>query len=186
MDHSNGVQVQAIPSGVQLLPLQTHGDERGNLTEIFRETWPTGICPVQWTAQRSYGGVLRGVHVHIQHVDYVVVLAGQVTVGLKDLRRRSPTEGMSCLLLLSGDKMMSLCIPIGVAHGFYSHEPSLYVIGASQFFDPEDDLGCRWSDPDLAIDWPVNAPVLSARDRNAPPLSDLLKRLLPHQPLYRG
>jgi dTDP-4-dehydrorhamnose 3,5-epimerase len=185
MGHSSKQPVSAPLEGVLILPLQRHEDERGSLTEIFRESWPTGISPVQWNAAWSDAGVLRGIRVHPLHVDYVVVLTGRVSVGLRDLRNGSPSEGVSSLLSLSGNDMKALSLPPGVAHGFYFHEPTLYVIGVSEFFDPKDELECLWSDPELEISWPVKNPILSERDAAAPSLSYLLEQLRPHQPLCR-
>ena len=62
------VHQRALPAGVALRPLRMHRDERGVLTEIFRESW-AGLAAVQWNAVRSAAGVLRGVHVHVRHAD---------------------------------------------------------------------------------------------------------------------
>jgi dTDP-4-dehydrorhamnose 3,5-epimerase len=126
--------------------------------------------------------VLRGVHVHPIHDDYLIVLDGRATIGLRDLRRASPTQGTSDTVELTGDDLAALFIPHGVAHGFYFAVPSLYICAVSREWDVNDELGCRWSDPDLGIDWPGSAPVVSDRDADAPSLQDLLIQLEPWQP----
>ena len=65
-------------------------------------------------------------------------------------------------------------IPVGVAHGFYFHsERSVHVYAVSHEFDPADELGCRWDDPELDIVWPCSAPLISSRDKTLGSLSDL-------------
>lgn len=174
---------ETVPTGVKAIPLTMHPDERGVFTEIYREEWDTGIRPVQWNVVRSQAGTLRGVHVHPVHHDYLVVVDGKATVGLRDLRKGSPTEGRSATIVASGDALRALYIPPGVAHGFLFHEPSLHVYTVSHYWNLADELGCRWSDPDLEIDWPFSPELVSERDASAQPLSDLLEELAPYQPI---
>ena len=54
-----------LPAGVVVRPLESHVDDRGTFTELYRQEWATGVSPIQWNAVRSDGGVLRGVHVHL-------------------------------------------------------------------------------------------------------------------------
>jgi dTDP-4-dehydrorhamnose 3,5-epimerase len=172
-----------VPAGTFVVPLDTHEDDRGAFTELYRVEWPTGVQPVQWNAVRSEAGVLRGVHVHIRHDDYLTVPLGRAVVGLRDLRRGSPTEGLSTLVELGPDEPRALVIPHGVAHGFYFLEPSLHVYAVTEYWDPSDELTCHWADPELEIPWPVQTALLSERDARAPPLRDLLRRLEPSQPI---
>ena len=162
-----------LPPGVALRPLLPHGDDRGCFTELFREEWRAGITPVQWNAVRSEPGVLRGVHVHLRHHDYLVLHVGRATIGLCDLREDSPTRGLGVCVEMDGDAPAGLTIPVGVAHGFLFHEPSVHIYAVSHYWDPADELGCRWDDPGLRIPWPAVEPRLSARDRSLPPLAEL-------------
>jgi dTDP-4-dehydrorhamnose 3,5-epimerase len=168
--------VMGLPDGVTLRPLELHGDERGGLAEIFRAAWVDPIA-VQWNLLRTSAGVMRGVRVHPVHTDHMVTLQGRSAVGLRDLRRRSPTEGMATLLEMDGDAMALLTIPPGVAHGFYFPAPALQIIGVSHYWDPADELGCRWDDPELAIPWPHIAPAVSLRDIALPSLRALRAHL---------
>jgi dTDP-4-dehydrorhamnose 3,5-epimerase len=154
-------------SGVDLSELRTHHDERGSVTEIFREEWLDGRF-VQWNHVRSDSGVLRGVHGHTLHSDYLVLLAGSALIGLKDLRPDSPTYGHSEIVPLRGDQQQSLKIPAGVAHGFYFPQPSVLVYAVTHYWNPEDELGCRWDDPELGIAWPFQSARVSARDAALP------------------
>jgi dTDP-4-dehydrorhamnose 3,5-epimerase len=162
-----------LPAGVTMRQLEPHADDRGAFTELFRSSWDVGVAPVQWNAVRSEANVLRGVHAHARHWDYLTVPLGGAAVGLHDLRDDSPTAGLAALVELGGDAPAGLTIPPGVAHGFYFHETSLHVYAVSHEWDPQDELGCSWDDPGLGIDWPCRAPLLSARDAALGPLTTL-------------
>jgi dTDP-4-dehydrorhamnose 3,5-epimerase len=176
----------ALPSGVTVTPLKLFTDDRGMLTELFRESWGLEVKPVQWTLTTSGAGVLRGAHVHVRRNDYVITAQGRMDIGLRDIRRGSPTEGLGVLVEQRGGEPTAVSVPRGVIHGFHFHEPSTTIVGFSVDFDPQDDLECNWADPEIGIPWRVDRPdgvVLSDRDRNAPPLSELLAALEPHQPI---
>jgi dTDP-4-dehydrorhamnose 3,5-epimerase len=162
-----------LPEGVGLRPLDPHADERGVFTELHRIEWETGVAPVQWNLVHSAAGVLRGVHVHPRHDDYLVVVAGRATVGLRDLRDGAPEDGRACCLELDGGSPAAITIPHGVAHGFYFHEPSIHIYAVSHYWDTSDELGCHWADPDLGIPWPARGPRVSARDEALLSLAEL-------------
>ena len=82
-----------LPAGVEARRLQPHADDRGVFTELFRESWGVGVAPAQWNVVRSGQNVLRGVHVHWRHADYLTVVSGRATIGLHDLRDDSDTSG---------------------------------------------------------------------------------------------
>lgn len=162
-----------LPEGVEVLRLEPHADERGVFTELFRDSWGLPVAPVQWNAVRSERNVLRGVHVHWRHSDYLTLVAGRATIGLHDLRRRSPTEGVGATVELDATSPDALMIPIGVAHGFFFHETSTHVYAVTHDWDPADELGCHWNDPELRIPWPCTDPMVSERDRDAGSLSEM-------------
>lgn len=164
---------RVLPAGVRLHELVPHRDERGVFTELFRDSWHLEVEPVQWNLVRSEANVLRGVHVHHRHEDYLSVAAGSATVGLYDLRAGSATEGLGTVLELSADSPAALVIPPGVAHGFYLPEPALHVYGVSHDWDTGDELGCRWDDPELGIAWPCGSPLISVRDAALGTVSEL-------------
>ena len=87
-----------LPYGVVWRMLETHSDHRGDLTELFRAEWQNGVAPVQWNVGRSTKNVLRGVHVHPRHDDYLIVLGNRMALGLKDLRRDSPTHDLTSMV----------------------------------------------------------------------------------------
>ncbi len=153
---------------VLLCSLDTHSDDRGSLTEIFRASWNDAPPFMQWNFVRTQAGVLRGFHGHLIHLDYLILLQGSASIGLKDLRPDSPTENRAALVNLDGDDLKGLTIPAGVAHGFYFHTDSLMVYGVTSYWRVEDELGCRWDDPGVGIDWPVSSAVISERDAALP------------------
>jgi dTDP-4-dehydrorhamnose 3,5-epimerase len=173
----------ALPSGVKYRKLAMHRDDRGVFTEVFRASWDTGIAPMQWNVVSSQPGVLRGVHVHIRHTDYLTVLKGRATIGLRDLRKGSPTEGMTAVVDLRGDDLGAITTPPGVAHGFYFHEPSVHMYCVSHYWDLADELGCLWSDPALEIPWPMKDAHVSPRDATAQSLAALMQEIAIHQPI---
>jgi dTDP-4-dehydrorhamnose 3,5-epimerase len=137
------------------------------VTEIFREVWNLGCRPVQLNAIANVAGALRGVHVHVRHADYLVLIAGRMVLGLHDLRPWSPTARASCLTEIDASAPCAVVIPVGVAHGFFFPVPSVVVCGVSHYWDPADELGCRWDAAELNLAWPTRAPVLSDRDATA-------------------
>lgn len=165
-----------LPVGVRVVPLTPHADDRGVFTEIHRANWgvPT---PVQWNVVHSRPGTLRGVHVHLRHWDYLVVVAGQCVFGLCDLRSGSATRRLATTITLGGEQPSALVLPPGVAHGFYFPVASTHVYGVTHYWDLADELGCRFDDPELGIAWPTHDVRLSPRDRSLPSLRELLALL---------
>lgn len=167
----------ALPLGVRLLPLVMHRDDRGIFTELFRQTWQPELNIVQWNCVSSEAGVLRGVHVHIKHHDYLTLIHGRAAIGLCDLRNGSPTQGSTAVVEMRGDLHAALSIPVGVAHGFFFHEASIQVYAVSEYWDKADELGCHWADPNLNIPWPTNSAKVSSRDAALPSLHELMHQL---------
>lgn len=159
--------------GVLLGRLTPHVDDRGSFTELFRNAWTDRIEPVQWNLVRSRPGVLRGVHVHIHHSDFLHAAVGTMLVGLADLRTDSPTHSRACVVPLSESEPAGLLIPPGVAHGFYHVDSSIHVYSVDRYWNTDDELGCRWDDPGLNIPWPEIRPQISDRDASLPLLTTL-------------
>jgi dTDP-4-dehydrorhamnose 3,5-epimerase len=166
-----------LPSDVQLVDLTPHADIRGIFTEIFRDKWSTGFFPSQWNAVHSNTNVLRGFHVHWQHTDYLLVASGTLVLGLKDLRQTSSTFGLSARLSFSHRSPQAIIIPPGVGHAFYFPEPSIHIYAVSHDWNTDDELGCRWDDPGLELDWPFTSPLISPHDEKLPSLSALTATL---------
>ncbi|WP_321338598.1 dTDP-4-dehydrorhamnose 3,5-epimerase family protein [Breoghania sp.] len=175
-----GETLRDLPDGVELRALTPHADGRGVFLEMYREEWAIGGDLIQWNAVHSAPNVLRGVHVHANHVDYLIPVAGKLVLGLYDLRSQSPTSGRSVMLEIDGAKPKAVSIPIGVCHGFYFPVPSVHVYAVSSYWDGSDEFGCRYDDPGLRLNWPSVDPVLSEKDRDACPLEEMRGRFLAH------
>jgi dTDP-4-dehydrorhamnose 3,5-epimerase len=146
-----------------------HGDERGRFVETYRRSWfPLGREMVQGNRSEKQAGAVVGLHYHLHQADYWYVLRGRARVVLHDLRVGSPTDGATLVLDLDGEEDRGLFIPPGVAHGFASLTDVLLWYLVDGYYNPADELGVAWDDPDVAADWGVADPVLSARDRANP------------------
>ncbi len=176
-DVSSTSDHQPLPEGVRLNVLVRHSDDRGWLCEIYRASWDGVVPAVQWNLVRSRAETLRGVHVHGIHWDYLVGVTGLLQVGLRDLRRDSPTHGRTAVVELDGERTASVVIPPGVAHGFFSPIETLHAYGVSHDWDTADELACHWNDPALEIPWNPTPRWISPRDEAAGSLSEMVERL---------
>lgn len=167
-----------LPAKVAVRALVPHGDDRGVFTELFRDEWNTGMSPVQWNAVHSAQGVLRGVHVHVVHADYLTLVAGRMLLALHDMRPESPTAGLGAMLVLDAATPQAVLVPPGVCHGFYFPVPSTLVYSVSAYWNAFDELGCRFDDAAFDFDWPERQPSLSPRDRDAGTYAEMRGRFL--------
>jgi dTDP-4-dehydrorhamnose 3,5-epimerase len=161
-------------------------DERGFFYEAFNagELAAHGLRPVfaQGNISSSVRGVLRGLHYQWPNPQgkYVSVLEGEVWDVAVDIRRGSPQYGQWAAVLLSAENRRHVWIPEGFAHGFVTlSERALVSYLCTATYDPAADAAIRWNDADLAIDWPVAAPRLSAKDARAPFLAEIPPERLP-------
>lgn len=168
---------------VMLFEPTVFGDHRGFFMETFRqsffdETLP-GVRFVQDNHSRSRQGILRGLHYQLTQPQgkLVRVVQGEIYDVAVDLRADSPTFGRSVGMVLSADNKHQLWVPPGFAHGFYViSETAEMVYKCSDYYAPTDEHSLLWSDPALAIDWPlvpgIGDPVLSDKDKHAKHLSE--------------
>jgi dTDP-4-dehydrorhamnose 3,5-epimerase len=116
-------------------------------------------------------------HVHFCHADYLIVIGGEMQLGLCDIRPDSADFGAREIISLSGDKLSWVHIRPGILHGFYTPRSSTIVWGLSHGWDMDDEFGCQWNDPDLALNWPViDDPLVSGRDAGYGSYSQLLRQ----------
>jgi len=162
-----------LPAGLIHRKLHAHLDDRGIFCEFHRASWVEGFTPVQWNAVRSRAGVFRGVHAHRRHRDLLTVVDGTMILGVRDLRRASPTYGLASLIELDAERPEVVLIPTGVAHGFAFPVASIHVYAVDVYWDGTDQLSCRWDDAALGLKWPLENPVLSPKDQAAGSLADL-------------
>lgn len=165
---------------VLIVAPDAHGDERGRFVETYRRQWlPLGREMVQANRSEKQAGALVGLHYHLHQADYWYVLRGRARVVLHDLREGSPTDGTTETIELSGEEDRGLFIPPGVAHGFAALTDLLLWYLVDGYYNPGDELGLAWDDPDVAAEWGVERPVLSARDQVNPRRRDIEPALRP-------
>lgn len=174
-----------LPGCMVIEPL-VFGDDRGFFFESFNHDKLAvhGLRPafVQGNVSSSSRGVLRGLHYQWPKPQgkYVSVVEGEAWDVAVDIRRGSPHFGRWVAVLLTADNKRHFWIPEGFAHGFVVlSERAVFTYLCTETYDREADAGIRWDDPDLAIDWPVSAPVLSEKDARAPLLKDVAEDRLP-------
>jgi len=161
---------------VLIIEPKVFGDERGFFMESFNQAgWEksTGLNTtfVQDNHSRSSKGVLRGLHYQVKQPQgkLIRVVQGEIFDVAVDLRRTSQTFGKWTGVVLSADNKRQLWVPEGFAHGFWVMSALAEVLyKATEYYAPEHERCIRWDDPQLKIDWPLQAqPVLSAKDASA-------------------
>jgi dTDP-4-dehydrorhamnose 3,5-epimerase len=166
--------------GAFLVRPVAHGDDRGRFVETYRREWfPAGREMVQANRSEKVAESLVGLHFHRYQADYWTLGSGVIRVVLVDLRTSSSTVGAVFSIDLRDGDLTGIYIPPGVAHGFATHADSVLHYMVDNYYDPADELGVAFDDPDLAIDWGVDNPVVSARDRSNPRRRDLPSDILP-------
>lgn len=172
--------------GVRIVRPSVHGDERGAFVETYRRQWfPEGREMVQGNRAERTAGCIVGLHYHLHQADYWYVISGHARVVLHDLRRGSPTDGVTLQLDLgevdgASHNHLGVYIPPGVAHGFASISDLTLTYLVDGYYNPSDELGVAWDDPAIAADWGVSEPILSDRDRANPRRDALEPRWQPH------
>jgi len=168
-------------AGVRLVKLVIWADDRGHFMETFRKEWfPERSWEIiQTNCSHSRANVLRGLHYHLGQVDYWFAPRGMIRVALADLRRSSPTRGVSQTLEIGEDNPMGIFIPIGIAHGFVALTDATLTYLVDNYYDGNDERGVAWNDPALGVDWGINHPILSPRDLQNRLLKDIPPHLLP-------
>jgi dTDP-4-dehydrorhamnose 3,5-epimerase len=174
---ADGVGVEeAVIAGVAVRPIASIDDMRGSLCEVHRDDWGLAPHPVQWDFVTSCPQVLRGVHVHCLHWDYIIVLKGRATIGLKDVRRGERSFRRGMLIDVVGERPTLVTIPPGVANGIFAYTTLNYLYGLTVAWDGSDeDLGCRHDDPELGIKWPSQTPIMMPRDMPLPDFATPLR-----------
>lgn len=166
--------------GVVLLEPTVHGDERGFMVETFaRELWAEHGVDAEFVQQnhsRSAKGTLRGIHFQTEpgQAKLVRCARGAVLDVAVDLRRGSATYGQWEAHVLDDEKHRQLFIPVGFGHGFaVLSDIADFTYQLSSLYDPLTEAGIAWDDPDVGVDWQVQDPLLSERDKTAPTLAEI-------------
>ena len=170
--------------GVILVEPTVHGDARGFFLESYHLEKYTegGIAArfVQDNHSKSKRGTLRGLHAQRLNPQGKLVRAveGEIFDVAVDVRRGSPTFGQWVGATLSAENFRQLWVPPGFVHGFCVLSESAQVeYKVTALYDPADEYGVIWNDSEIGIDWPIDEPLLSAKDAGAPSLEEVRDRL---------
>ena len=162
------------------------GDDRGRFLETYQAQryLDYGIPDrfVQDNISYSSKGVIRGLHYQLGQPQgkLVWVAQGEIYDVAVDIRKGSPSFGKWEAVILSSENHRQIYVPEGFAHGFcvisYS---ALVVYKCKDYYAPKEECGIRWDDKTLGIEWPIDTPVLSDKDRGYPHLEVLAGEHLP-------
>ena len=176
---------------VLIIEPKVFGDERGFFFESFNQRAfdeATGLSLpfVQDNHSKSAKNVLRGLHYQLPpqaQGKLVRVVAGEVFDVAVDIRHGSPTFGRWEAVVLSAENKKQFWVPEGFAHGFaVLSDRAVFSYLCTEVYLKEVDAGVRWNDADIAVDWPISQPTLSAKDEAAPFLKDIEVARLPVYP----
>ncbi len=168
---------------VYIIEPKVFGDHRG----FFMESWSNQAFENQGLhynflqdnhSSSTVKGTLRGIH--FQRGDkaqakLVRCARGAVLGVAVDLRPSSPTYKQWVAVELSEENKRQLLIPRGFGHGFVTLTDDVeFLYKADNYYAPEADGGIRWNDPEIGVEWGVDAPVLSDKDAKSPFLKDAI------------
>jgi len=179
------VEASSIP-GLLIIEPSVYGDERGFFMEAYsRDRYAEAGLPsdfVQDNVSLSAYGTLRGLHLQHPHGQgkLCFVLEGEVFDVAVDVRVGSPTFGQWEGVNLSLKNKRQVYVPPGFAHGFcVLSDRALFAYKCTNFYSAPTELGLAWDDPDIGIDWPLQSPQLSAKDKGHSRLKDIPTDRLP-------
>lgn len=164
--------------GVYLIAPAILTDKRGYFVKIFnddvfrRNGMDFELKEHYYTS--STRGVIRGMHFQVppcEHTKIVYLLSGTIIDAVLDVRKDSPAYGEYISLELHEKNRTAVCIPPGFAHGFkVLSEYAVVGYMQSSVYSPEHDKGVLWDS--FGMDWEIDSPVISDRDRGFPALKD--------------
>lgn len=181
--------MKIIPTSIQdliLIDPKSYPDERGFFLETFQaeryqRLLKKDIYFVQDNLSRSRKNVLRGLHYQIKQPQdkLITVIRGSVFDVAVDIRTQSATFGKWFGVILNDENHYQFFIPKGFAHGFCVLSDIVdFHYKCSDYYNPDAEQGILWSDPNIAIDWPSQAPIISSKDKNYTYLKNLPSTLL--------
>lgn len=149
-------------------------DDRGYFMESFNQKKLASVIKnnfVQDNESLSQKGVLRGLHFQLPpypQAKLIRVIKGSIMDVAVDLRKDSETFGQHVKYVLSGKNKKQLFVPEGFAHGFYCLENNTLInYKCSNFYHSDYEASILWNDKDLNIDWGIENPILSEKDKLA-------------------
>jgi dTDP-4-dehydrorhamnose 3,5-epimerase len=179
-------QERTLLREILIIEPEAFADNRGYFMETYQETRyrnsGVGVRFVQDNLSYSRKGTLRGLHYQFPRTQdkLIQVIMGEIFDVAVDIRRGSATYGRWTSALLSERNHRQMFVPAGFAHGFCVLSATAYVLyKCSDYYSPETEGGVLWSDPDLAIPWPIQDPLVSRKDAAHPRLRHIPQDKLP-------
>jgi dTDP-4-dehydrorhamnose 3,5-epimerase len=167
--------IEAKLRGIFIIEFDIFKDSRGYFSEIYsvKRYKDQGINAnfVQDNISLSKKGTLRGLHYQAPpkaQAKLCQVVKGKVIDVAVDIRAGSPTFGQHLSYELSDENHTQIFIPAGFAHGFaVLSDEAIFNYKCSEFYSKEHEKAIRFDDPDLKINWLIEDPIVSDKDRNA-------------------
>jgi dTDP-4-dehydrorhamnose 3,5-epimerase len=166
------IEEKEIKGLIEIFP-KVFGDQRGFFLETYNASRYNDILKniqfVQDNFSSSNKGVLRGLH--FQNPPYsqgklVQVITGSALDVAVDLRKNSDTYGQHVKVILSAEKRNQFWIPEGVAHGFLALEDNtIFSYKCTNYYNPQSEVTILWNDRNLQIDWQIDNPIISPKDK---------------------
>ncbi len=165
--------IETQVEGVKLIEPNVFGDQRGFFLETFqksryKELLGIDVEFVQDNHSRSARGVLRGLHFQTAKPQgkLVRVVRGEVYDVVVDIRPDSPTFKKWVGVYLSEENKSQLWVPPGLAHGFVVvSDLADFEYKCTDYYDPKNEGCLIWNDADIGVEWPIENPLLSAKDQ---------------------
>ncbi len=180
------MKIQVTPTnlpGVALIDTDFFRDQRGFFIEFYhRQRFAEHGLEYEFVQDNQSGstqGVLRGLHYQDERAPMgklVRCTVGAIFDVAVDIRVGSPTFGRWFGVELSAETMRQVMVPSGFAHGFVTLSDRAEVqYKCTGYYTPVSEGTLAWNDPEVAIDWPIAAPTLSARDQRGMTLGEYMK-----------
>jgi len=153
--------------GLKIIKQKNNIDIRGSLRETHNQKIIDYTKFVFEYCTTSKSNVVRGFHFQskFQQAKYVNVIKGKILDYVIDLRKKSKTFGKTFKIILSDKNCLSLYIPEGFAHAYYSFDKlNIVYYKLSNYYKPQFEDGIIWNDKSLKIKWPVKKPKISKKD----------------------
>ena len=160
--------------GVYIIEPKIFNDARGYFFEAFKQKeFEENVCKinfVQDNESKSSYGILRGLHYQkgeFSQAKLVRVIKGKVLDVAVDIRKSSPTFGKHVMVELSEDNKRQLFIPRGFAHGFLVlSKEAIFTYKVDNIYAPQSEASIRFDDPDLNIEWSIDASEVLTSDKD--------------------
>ena len=152
-------------------------DKRGYFKELLREKKLKKRFPFL-VMSFSKKNVIRGLHLQKKNSQgkFISVIKGKIFDVAVDLRKNSKTYGKYLSTILSEKNSKSIFIPPGFAHGFCALAKENYVVySCTKYRDEKSEIGIKFNDKDLRINWPTKKPIISDKDKNNLSLKEFKK-----------